>query len=295
MATLLLAIGAFILIKYAVRPPRVATARTSPHRRRFLAPLGFVGGFVDATGGGGWGPVSTASLLTAGRTAPRTVIGSVSASEFLVTVAASAGFVLGLGTAGIDWLAVAGLVGGGVVAAPLAAWLVTRLPAPVLGAAVGAFTVLTNLATVLAGAGVEGVAVPTAHIAVAAVGVLALALAFGPAGVAGWVLLVAVPAGLLVGALTLLGRGGAVRRSGQAALVWWALVTGLLVVTGLAAGWERAAAGATVVGALGLGLLGVVLLVGSSTLRAIAAQPAPVRPAACAGCACGAGGCGIPR
>jgi hypothetical protein len=131
--------------------------------------------------------------------------------------------------------------------------------------------------------------------AVAAVGVLALALAFGPAGVAGWVLLVAVPAGLLVAALTLLGRGGAVRRSGQAALVWWALVTGLLVVTGLLAGWERAADGATVVGALGLGLLGVVLLVGSSSLRAIAAQPVPARPAACAGCACGAGGCGIPR
>jgi hypothetical protein len=131
--------------------------------------------------------------------------------------------------------------------------------------------------------------------AVAAAGVLALALAFGPAGVAGWVLLVAVPAGLLVGALTLLGRGGAVRRGGQAALVWWALVTGLLVVTGLFAGWERAADGATVVGALGLGLLGVVLLVGSSSLRALAAQPVPARRAACAGCACGAGGCGIPR
>jgi hypothetical protein len=131
--------------------------------------------------------------------------------------------------------------------------------------------------------------------AVAVAGVLALGLASVPVALAGWVLLVAVPAGLLGGALTLLGRGGAVRRSGLAALVWWALVTGLLVLTGLVAGWERAAAGATLVGALGLGLLGVVLLVGSSSLRAIAAQPAPVRPAACAGCACGAGGCGIPR
>lgn len=131
--------------------------------------------------------------------------------------------------------------------------------------------------------------------ALAAAGVLAITLASASADLAGRVLLLAVPAGLLVGALTLLGRGGAVRRSGQAALVWWALVTGLLVVTGLVAGWTRAAGGATVVGALGLGLLGVVLLVGSSSLRAIAAQPAPVRPAACAGCACGAGGCGLPR
>jgi hypothetical protein len=131
--------------------------------------------------------------------------------------------------------------------------------------------------------------------AVAAAGVLAIALASASSGLASWVLLLAVPAGLLVGALTLLGRGGAVRRSGQAALVWWALVTGLLVVTGLVAGWTRAAGGATVIGALGLGVLGVALLVGSSSLRAIAAQPARVRPAACAGCACGAGGCGIPR
>jgi hypothetical protein len=131
--------------------------------------------------------------------------------------------------------------------------------------------------------------------AVAVAGVLALGLASLPGALAGWVLLVAVPAGLLGGALTLLGRGGAVRRGGQAALVWWALVTGLLLVTGLVAGWERAAAGATIVGALVLGVLGVVLLVGASSLRAIAAQPAPVRPAACAGCACGAGGCGIPR
>ncbi|WP_214368991.1 sulfite exporter TauE/SafE family protein [Pseudonocardia sp. H11422] len=156
MAGLLIAIGAFILIKYAVRPPREATARTSPHGRRFLTPLGFVGGFVDATGGGGWGPVSTASLLTAGRIAPRTVIGSVSTSEFLVTVAASLGFVIGLGHAGIDWLAVAALLVGGMLAAPLAAWLVTRLPAAVLGTAVGGLIVLTNARTMFAAVGVSG-------------------------------------------------------------------------------------------------------------------------------------------
>ena len=171
MAGLLIAIGAFILVKYAVRPPRTATARTSPHGRRFLTPLGFLGGFVDATGGGGWGPVATSSLLTAGRTAPRTVIGSVSASEFLVTVAASVGFVLGLGTAGIDLLAVAGLLGGGMLAAPLAAWLVTRLPSSVLGVAVGGLIVLTNLHAVLGSAGLSGAVVPAVHVVVAAVAV----------------------------------------------------------------------------------------------------------------------------
>lgn len=177
MAGLLIAIGVFILVKYAVRPPRVAAARTSPHGRRFLTPLGFLGGIVDATGGGGWGPVATSSLLTAGRTAPRTVIGSVSASEFLVSVAASLGFVLGLGSAGIDLLAVAALLGGGLLAAPLAAWLVTRLPSAVLGGAVGGLIVLTNLRSVLGSAGIDGAAVPAAHVAVAALSVALVARA----------------------------------------------------------------------------------------------------------------------
>ncbi|WNV74237.1 hypothetical protein [Geodermatophilus sp. DSM 44513] len=131
--------------------------------------------------------------------------------------------------------------------------------------------------------------------AIGAAGGVAAALALGPAGVAGWAVLAAVPAVLLTGALTLLRRGGAVRRSGYAALVWWALVTGLLAVTGLVAGWPRAAEAATVVGALGLGLLGVTLVVAAVNLRAVAARPAPARPAACAGCACSAGGCAIPR
>jgi uncharacterized membrane protein YfcA len=178
MAGLLVALGGFILVKYAVRPPAVSTVRVSPHGRRFLTPLGFVGGFVDATGGGGWGPVSTSSLLTAGRTAPRTVIGSVSTSEFLVTVAASLGFVIGLGHAGIDWLAVGALLVGGVIAAPLAAWLVTRLPAPVLGAAVGGLIVLTNVRVLFASTGVDGTGLLGAYllIALAWAGCVALAI-----------------------------------------------------------------------------------------------------------------------
>ena len=63
---------------------------------KFLAPLGLFGGFIDASGGGGWGPVTTSTLLSQGKTAPRTVIGSVSASEFLVSVSASLGFLIGL-------------------------------------------------------------------------------------------------------------------------------------------------------------------------------------------------------
>ena len=147
MAGLLLVLGAYILIRFAWRPPAVATARTSPHTKKFLAPLGVLGGFVDATGGGGWGPVTTTTLVSAGRTAPRTVIGSVDTSEFLVTASASVGFLIGLGTAGINFGFVAALLIGGLLAAPLAAWLVSRLPAAILGVAVGGLVIITSLRT----------------------------------------------------------------------------------------------------------------------------------------------------
>ncbi|SDL16243.1 sulfite exporter TauE/SafE family protein [Tessaracoccus oleiagri] len=153
MAVILALLGVYILGRFAFRPPRVADARRTPHTSRFLVPLGLFGGFVDATGGGGWGPVSTTSLLSAGRTAPRTVIGSVDTSEFLVSLSASVGFLAALGASGIDLRIVGVLLLGGLVAAPLAAWLVTRLPARVLGTAVGGLIIVTNLRTVLGAVG----------------------------------------------------------------------------------------------------------------------------------------------
>ena len=147
MALILAGLGLFILSRFTWRPPQVSRATTSPHGRRFLAPLGLVGGFVDATGGGGWGPISTTALVSAGRTAPRTVIGSVDTSEFLVSLAASLGFLLSLGHAGIRLDFVLALLAGGLVAAPVAAWLVSRIPAQVMGSLVGGFVILTNLAT----------------------------------------------------------------------------------------------------------------------------------------------------
>ena len=147
MAAILGALGMYILLRYALKPPAVAQARRAPHTAKFLVPLGLAGGFVDATGGGGWGPVSTTSLLSAGKTAPRTVIGSVDTSEFLVSFAASLGFVLNLGLLGIEWGIVLALLAGGLVAAPIAAWLVSRIPAQVMGVAVGGIIIMTNLKT----------------------------------------------------------------------------------------------------------------------------------------------------
>jgi len=86
--------------------------------------LGFFAGLLDATGGGGWGPVATSTLLARGGQA-RTTIGSVNAAEFIVTIAISATFLLSMGIQHLS--IVAGLLVGGMMAAPLAALLVRRL------------------------------------------------------------------------------------------------------------------------------------------------------------------------
>jgi uncharacterized protein len=178
MAGVLLALGVYVLLRFSLRPPRVATNRVSPHRSKFLSPLGVVAGFVDASGGGGWGPVATPALLTAGKTAPRTVIGSVDTSEFLVALAASVGFLIGLGSEVLDPWTIGGLLLGGVLAAPLAAWLVTKIPAPVLGTGVGGIIVLTNTRTILRSLDVTGWASTTVYLVVVGVWAAAVAIAF---------------------------------------------------------------------------------------------------------------------
>ena len=185
---ILLVLGLYVLIRFAVRPPAGSTRRRSPHTARLLVPLGLVGGFVDATGGGGWGPVATTTLLARGRTAPRTVVGSVDTAELMVTAAASAGFLAGLGAAGISPTVVGALLAGGTVAAPVAAWLVSRLPAGALGSAVGGLIVMTNLRTILSALHAPGPLSAAALLIVVPVWALLVAVSLrsarsaGPAG-----------------------------------------------------------------------------------------------------------------
>lgn len=175
-SSILLALGVYVLLRFTLRPPAGTTARRSGHGARFTAPLGLIAGLVDATGGGGWGPVATTTLLTAGKTAPRTVVGSVDTSQFIVSVAASLGFLLGLGHSGIPLTVVAALLVGGMVAAPLAAWLVSRLPGQVLGSAVGGLIILTNLAKVLGALGTGSTATLVVLAAVVPVWLLLVAV-----------------------------------------------------------------------------------------------------------------------
>ncbi|MQM27994.1 sulfite exporter TauE/SafE family protein [Glycomyces albidus] len=148
MSLILLALGLYLLIRFTLRGLDSRNLG-KPLRKRFLTPLGLVGGFIDATGGGGWGPVGTPALLASGRIEPRKVIGSVDTSEFLVAVAASIGFLIGLGGENIDFAWVGVLLLGGLIAAPIAAWLVRHVPPRVLGSAVGGMIVLTNARTLL--------------------------------------------------------------------------------------------------------------------------------------------------
>jgi uncharacterized membrane protein YfcA len=155
MAGLLMVLGAVLLVRFAFRG--VGSARKPGElRARFLAPLGVFAGFVDASGGGGWGPVATPTMLVAGRTTVSKVIGSVSASEFLVSTAASLGFLLNLGSGGVNWSIAIALMIGGAIAAPFAAWLVSHVAPRVLGTAVGGLILLTNMRTLLNHFGVGG-------------------------------------------------------------------------------------------------------------------------------------------
>ncbi len=113
--------------------------KDEPPHLNHVVPLGLVGGFLDASGGGGWGPIVTSTLLGRGH-APRYVIGSVNTAEFFVTVAISAAFLWAFLTGRFELeggapMAVAsfgGLVLGGIVAAPLAGYVTKMAPARLL-------------------------------------------------------------------------------------------------------------------------------------------------------------------
>lgn len=125
-------LGLSILMRSFRAPPESDTPPV------FAAPLGVVGGFLDAIGGGGWGPTVTSTLLGSGH-APRMVIGSVNTAEFFVTAAAATTFFIEIGLAPIQ--ALLGLTFGGVLAAPLGAYLARYVPARPLMAAVGLLVV----------------------------------------------------------------------------------------------------------------------------------------------------------
>lgn len=110
---------------------------------KVVEPLGLLGGFLDAAGGGGWGPVVTSNLLVQG-TEPRTTIGTVNTVEFVLTTTISATFILTLGLETFS-IAVVGLIIGGLMAAPLGAVVAKRIPAKRLLIMVGGLLTASSL------------------------------------------------------------------------------------------------------------------------------------------------------
>ncbi|WP_312978718.1 sulfite exporter TauE/SafE family protein [Corynebacterium sp.] len=159
VSTLLLLLGAYVLIRSILVPwKKTAAADGAPasatrRSRLGLVTLGLGGGFLDASGGGGWGPVTTSTLMSVGRSEPRKIIGTVNTAEFLVAVAASAGFIIGLDRVHESWQPVLGLLIGGLIGAPIAAWIVTVIKPDILGGIVGAVLVGLNGARVSASLG----------------------------------------------------------------------------------------------------------------------------------------------
>ncbi len=131
-------IGLYLLWK-----SRTITQNHKPKMPKVIEPLGLIGGFLDAAGGGGWGPVVTSNLLVQGAD-PRQTIGTVNAAEFFLTATISATFIATIGFQAFT-IATAGVLIGGLMAAPLGAILTRRVPIKALLRMVGLVLVLTSL------------------------------------------------------------------------------------------------------------------------------------------------------
>ncbi len=173
VAIFLFSLGVYVLSRFAFRRTE-RPVHVRPVSRLFLMPLGLVAGFLDAMGGGGWGPISTPTLLSSGRMEPRRIIGTVDTSEFIVALCASIGFLIGFSFAEVPWGVVGALLLGGLFAAPLAAYIVKILPTRILGTAVGGVILIVNMRTFFEAIGVTGALATVGYLLIVGVWVAAL-------------------------------------------------------------------------------------------------------------------------
>ena len=143
IAAYLIIMGAVIIYKAFTMVPRT---KPDEYHGPNVSLLGILGGFCDAIGGGGWGPVVTSTLVARGKDT-RLTIGSVNFSEFFVTLAESITFVLTLNFFEY-WQIIVGLLVGGVIAAPLAARMTRTLPLKALMIMVGTLIIILSIRTI---------------------------------------------------------------------------------------------------------------------------------------------------
>ncbi|MBP2437043.1 sulfite exporter TauE/SafE family protein [Microbacterium amylolyticum] len=166
-SSVLVALGVLIVWRFVRRGGRL---RQSAGPRRFIiAPTGLTAGFLNAVGGGGWGPVTMPVMLTTSKLPAYQVVGSVSVGEIFAAGAAVLGFWWALPNGlTVAWPLVIGLAVGGMIAAPFAAWLTRRIPTERLGATIGFLVIGLNLRTFSNSVGVPTWLTVTLYITVAA-------------------------------------------------------------------------------------------------------------------------------
>ena len=138
IAVYMIVLAVIIIIKKALKKSIVKK------KTKKLGYLAVFGGFMDSVGGGGWGPIVTSTLLGRGRN-PRYTIGSVNAAEFAISFASGITFMLFGGIHG--WQVIIGLILGGVISAPLAAYLVNKIKRKPMMVAVGVLIIILSLKT----------------------------------------------------------------------------------------------------------------------------------------------------
>ena len=135
-------VSSYTLILGSVIVVKALKKDTVRQKIKRLFPLALVGGFLDSIGGGGWGPIVSSTLIARGRN-PRYTIGSVNLAEFFIALSSSLTFVTIIGLT--HWMIIAGLIIGGVIAAPIAAFMANKIPTKTIMILVGIVVIILSL------------------------------------------------------------------------------------------------------------------------------------------------------
>jgi len=148
IASILLFFGILITIRFVSNKKKTGKI-SHPLGSIRTGILGFFSAYVDAIGGGGWGPMTTSSMIISGKIEPRKVVGTISVVEFFVTLSITLTFFIYLGNKIFMSALIIPLIGGGIIAAPVAAYLCKKLPTKTLGIIIGIAIIASNIKTII--------------------------------------------------------------------------------------------------------------------------------------------------
>lgn len=148
VGSILLTMGSIIFYRFMFSYKKVITSGIQKYPVNRLRALGFFAAFIDAIGGGGWGPICTPTLVVTG-TEPNKAVGSVNLAEFFITIAIACTFLVLIGSENFRWDVIFALLIGGVIGAPIAAFICKKLPKRILGIFVGIAVIILSCRMIL--------------------------------------------------------------------------------------------------------------------------------------------------